>query len=133
VEIFYEALKNKRYTCYLKEDTRLDMMYMPDALKAAMELMEADPNRLAHRNAFNITAMAFTPKELAEEIKKHIPEFKMTYHVDPAKQSIADSWPDMIDDSCARQEWGWNPEYDLPTMVEDMLEKLSEKLGVSYK
>jgi len=133
VEIFYEALKNKRYTCYLKEDTRLDMMYMPDALKAAMELMEADPNRLVHRNAFNITAMAFTPKELAEEIKKHIPEFKMTYHVDPVKQRIADSWPDMIDDSCARQEWGWNPEYDLPIMVEDMLEKLSEKLGVSYK
>ena len=132
VEIFYEALKNKRYTCYLKEDTRLDMMYMPDALKAAMELMEADTSRLANRNAFDITAMAFTPKELAEEIKKHIPEFKMTYHVDPAKQSIADSWPDMIDDSCARQEWGWNPEYDLPPMVEDMLEQLSEKLGVSY-
>jgi len=133
VEIFYEALKNKRYTCYLKEDTRLDMMYMPDALKAAMELMEADPNHLVHRNAFNITAMAFTPKELAEEIKKHIPDFKMTYHIDPVKQKIADSWPDMLDDSCARQEWGWNPEYDLPIMVEDMLEKLSEKLGVSYK
>jgi len=133
VEIFYEALKNKRYTCYLKEDTRLDMMYMPDALKAAMELMEADPNHLVHRNAFNITAMAFTPKELAEEIKKHIPDFKMTYHIDPVKQKIADSWPDMLDDSCARQEWSWNPEYDLPIMVEDMLEKLSEKLGVSYK
>ena len=132
VEIFYEALKNKKYTCYLREDTRMDMMYMPDALKAAIQLMEADPNRLIYRNAFNITAMAFTPKELADEIKKHIPEFQITYNVDPVRQNIADSWPDMLDDNCAKQEWGWNPEYDLPSMVKDMLEKLSKKLGASY-
>lgn len=133
VEIFYEALKNKKYTCYLKKDTRMDMMYMPDALKAAIDLMEADPSKLVHRNAFNITAMAFTPEELVLEIKKHIPEFEIYYDVDPVKQGIADSWPDMLDDSCARQEWGWNPEYDLPTMVKDMLEKLSKKLGIDYK
>lgn len=133
VEIFYEALKNKKYTCYLKKDTRMDMMYMPDALKAAIDLMEADPSKLVHRNAFNITAMAFTPEELALEIKKHMPEFEIYYDVDPVKQGIADSWPDMLDDSCARQEWGWNPEYDLPTMVKDMLEKLSKKLEIDYK
>jgi nucleoside-diphosphate-sugar epimerase len=111
----------------------MDMMYMPDALKAAIDLMEADPSKLVHRNAFNITAMAFTPEELVLEIKKHIPEFEIYYDVDPVKQGIADSWPDMLDDSCARQEWGWNPEYDLPTMVKDMLEKLSKKLGIDYK
>ena len=99
------------------------MMYMPDALKAAIGLMEADPSKLVHRNAFNITAMAFTPEELVLEIKKHIPEFEIYYDVDPVKQGIADSWPDMLDDSCARQEWD-GIRVRLPTMVKDMLEKL---------
>ncbi len=128
VEIFYEAIKNKRYSCFLREDTMLDMMYMPDALKGACDLMEADPSKLKHRNAFNLTAFNFTPKEIAEKIKVHIPDFQMEYNVDPVRQAIADSWPNHMDDSCAREEWGWSPEYDLDAMVKDMVEKLSVKL-----
>lgn len=128
VEIFYEAIKNKRYSCFLREDTMLDMMYMPDALKGACDLMEADPSKLKHRNAFNLTAFNFTPKEIAEKIKVHIPDFQMEYNVDPVRQAIADSWPNHMDDSCAREEWGWSPEYDLDAMVKDMIEKLTEKL-----
>lgn len=128
VEIFYEAIKNKRYSCFLREDTMLDMMYMPDALKGACDLMEADPSKLKHRNAFNLTAFNFTPKEIAEKIKGHIPDFQMEYNVDPVRQAIADSWPNHMDDSCAREEWGWSPEYDLDAMVKDMVEKLSVKL-----
>ncbi|MCK4395052.1 L-threonine 3-dehydrogenase [candidate division WOR-3 bacterium] len=128
VEIFYEAIKNKRYSCFLREDTMLDMMYMPDALKGACDLMEADPSKLKHRNAFNLTAFNFTPKEIAEKIKVHISDFQMEYNVDPVRQAIADSWPNHMDDSCAREEWGWSPEYDLDTMVKDMIEKLTEKL-----
>jgi len=128
VEIFYEAIKNKRYSCFLREDTMLDMMYMPDALKGACDLMEADPSKLKHRNAFNLTAFNFTPKEIAEKIKVHIPDFQMEYNVDPVRQAIADSWPNHMDDSCAREEWGWSPEYDLDAMVKDMVEKLTEKL-----
>lgn len=128
VEIFYEAIKNKRYSCFLREDTMLDMMYMPDALKGACDLMEADPSKLKHRNAFNLTAFNFTPKEIAEKIKVHIPDFQMEYNVDPVRQAIADSWPNHMDDSCAREEWGWSPEYDLDAMVKDMIEKLSVKL-----
>jgi nucleoside-diphosphate-sugar epimerase len=129
VEIFYEAIHHQSYTCFLESDTCLDMMYMPDALKAAMDLMEADPAQLEHRNSFNITAMNFTPDQLAREIKKHIPEFSIDYHVDPVRQAIADSWPDSLDDSSARQEWGWEPSYDLKSMTRDMLEKLSKKLS----
>jgi len=131
VEIFYEAIKHGKYTCFLKAGTKLDMMYMPDALKAAIDLMEADPKKLKHRNAFNVTAMSFAPEELAAEIKKHIPHFTMDYKVDPVRQAIADSWPNYMDDSAAREEWGWRPSYDLPAMVEDMIKVLSRRLAAS--
>ncbi len=129
VEIFWEAIRHNHYTCFLKPDTRLDMMYMPDAVKAAIDVMEADPTRLVHRNAFNVTGMNFTPRELCSEITKHIPEFKMEYRIDPVRQAIADSWPDSLDDSAARAEWGWDPQYDLPAMARDMLENLERKLA----
>ncbi|UCE24334.1 MAG: L-threonine 3-dehydrogenase [Candidatus Zixiibacteriota bacterium] len=128
VEIFYEAIKTRKYTCPLGAGTFLDMMYMPDAIKGAIELMEADPSKLKHRNAFNVTAMSFDPEILAAEVKKHIPDFTMDYDVDPVKQGIADSWPNNMDDSAARAEWGWKPEYTLPVMVKDMIEVLSKKL-----
>jgi nucleoside-diphosphate-sugar epimerase len=127
VEIFYEALKNRRYTCPLKEGTYLDMMYMPDCISGAIDLMEADSSKLKHRNAFNVTAMSFAPEDLAAEIKKHIPEFEMDYKIDPVRQGIADSWPNKMDDSAAREEWGWNPKYDLEKMTEDMLKNIAEK------
>jgi nucleoside-diphosphate-sugar epimerase len=130
VSIFYDALRFKKFTCYLKPDTRMDMMYMPDAVRGMVELMEANPEKLFHRNAFNITAMNFTPDELSREIKKHIPGFKMEYDVDPNRQAIADSWPAHMDDSCARKEWGWKPEYDLSQMTADMIKQLSKKLTV---
>ena len=110
----------------------MDMMYLPDALNAITSLLEADPAKLKHRNAFNITAMSFDPKRLAEEIKKHIPDFVLTYDVDPIRQAIADSWPDSLDDSAAREEWGWKPLYTLETMTTDMLEKLAIKLQIPY-
>ncbi|HEX9942450.1 MAG TPA: L-threonine 3-dehydrogenase [Thermoanaerobaculia bacterium] len=128
VEIFYEAIRHQHYTCFLKPNTRLDMMYMPDAVKAAIDVMEADPARLVHRNAFNVTAMNFTPKELCAEICRHLPGFKIDYKIDPVRQEIADSWPQSLDDSAARQEWAWNPRYDLRAMVCDMLENLEKKL-----
>lgn len=128
VEIYYEAIKNKKYTCNLKAGTFLDMMYMPDAIKAAIDLMEADPSKLKHRNAFNVTAMSFDPEIIAAEIKKIIPEFTMDYKVDPVKQAIADSWPNNMDDSAAKEEWGWEPDYTLPEMTKDMIEVLSKKL-----
>jgi nucleoside-diphosphate-sugar epimerase len=130
VEIFYEAIRHKHYTCFLKPGTRLDMMYMPDAVKAAIDVMEADPERLVHRNAFNVTAMNFTPEILAAEIRKHIPGFVIDYKIDPVRQAIADSWPHSLDDSAARQEWGWDPQYDLAALVRDMLENLEKKLAV---
>jgi len=129
VEIYYDAIKNKSYVCYLKPGTFLDMMYMPDALRALVDLMEADPSRLKHRNCFNVSAMSFDPEMIAAEIKKHIPEFHMEYQIDPVKQAIADSWPNRMDDSAAREEWGWHPEYDLASMTEDMLRVLSPKLS----
>ncbi len=129
VEIFYEALRNGRYTCFLSADTRLDMMYMPDAIQAAIAVMEADPARLVHRNAFNVTAMNFTPDELAAAIRTHLPEFALRYDVDPVRQAIADSWPDSLDDHAAREEWGWSPTYDLPAMTADMLQQLGTRLG----
>lgn len=130
VEIYYEALKYRKYTCYLKPGTYMDMMYMPDAIKAAIEIMEANPDKLVHRNSFNVTAMSFDPEGIAAEIRKHIPDFVMTYEIDPVRQGIADSWPNSMDDSAAREEWGWNPSYDLASMTKDMLEKLSMKLGI---
>ncbi|MBN2461481.1 MAG: L-threonine 3-dehydrogenase [Candidatus Cloacimonetes bacterium] len=128
VDIYYEAIRNKKYTCFLKAGTFLDMMYMPDALKAAVDLMEADPSRLVHRNAFNVTSMSVDPEMIAAEIRKHIPEFKMEYDIDPVRQAIADSWPNNMDDSAARKEWGWAFEYDLTRMTEDMLQVLGKKL-----
>jgi nucleoside-diphosphate-sugar epimerase len=129
VEIFYEAIRNRRYSCFLRGDTCLDMMYMPDAIKAAIDLMDADASRLVHRNAFNVAAANFTPDRLAAEIQKHIPEFTIKYDVDPVRQAIADSWPNSIDDSAAREEWDWAPAYDLEAMTRDMLENLTKKIG----
>jgi nucleoside-diphosphate-sugar epimerase len=126
VEIYYEAIKNKKYTCFLKEDTRLPMMYMPDCLKATFDLMEADFSKLKHYSDFNVTAMSFSAGELAAEIKKHIPEFTVEYEPD-FRQEIADSWPNSIDDSAAREEWGWMPDYDLGKMTEDMLTVLGKR------
>lgn len=124
VEIYYEAIKKQAYTSYIAQGTYMDMMYMPDALQAIINLMEADGSKLAHRNAFNVSAMSFEPSEIAAEIKKHIPSFTMNYEVDPARQAIAESWPDRIDSSCAKAEWGFHTSYDLEKMTKDMLEKL---------
>ena len=123
VEIFYEALKHKRYTCFLREDSTLPMMYMPDCIKATLDLMDADLSGLVHHADFNLSAISFSPLELAEEIKKHIPEFTIAYEPD-SRQAIADSWPKTIDDSTAREEWGWKPGYNLASMTEDMLKNL---------
>lgn len=128
VEVFYAALKDRHYTCELPENSMLDMLYMPDALDACTQLMEADPSRLVHRNSFNITAMSFTPKMLFEVIKKRVPDFTYDFKVDPVKAAIADSWPDSMDDSCAREEWGWNPVWDMEKMADDMLKVLSQKV-----
>lgn len=130
VHIYYDAVKNKKYTSYIAEGTYMDMMYMPDALNAIVKLAEADPSRLIHRNAFNITAMSFAPEHIYNEIKKHIPEFEIVYDVDPVRQAIADSWPNSLDDSAARSEWDWKPEYDLSSMTVDMLDKLKIKLSI---
>ena len=127
VDIYYEALKNKKYESFIAEGTKMDMMYMPDALQAVVDLLEADGSKLVHRNAFNITAMNFSPEEIAAEIKKNMPEFKFSYNVDPVRQSIAESWPNSIDPSCAINEWGFKFEYDLAKMTKDMLQKLGEK------
>lgn len=128
VDIFYQAVRYRHYSCFLGPETRLDMMYMPDAVKAVIGVMEADPARLRHRNAFNITAMNFTPEELAAEIRKHLPDFAIDYEIDPTRQAIADSWPRSMDDSAAREEWGWSPDFDMASMTADMLDKLSAKL-----
>ena len=127
VEIYYEAVKSGRFTCPLRAGTYLDMMYMPDALDAAIQLMEADPSKLLHRNSFNVTAMSFDPEIIAAEIRKHIPGFSMDYQVDPLKQSIADSWPNYMDDSCARAESSWSPQWNLENMTMDMLRAIYEK------
>jgi len=126
VEIFYEAIKNKRYTCFVKEDTVLPMMYMPDCIKATIDLMETDVSKLRHHCDFNVASMSFSAGELAEEIKKHIPGFVCEYKPD-FRQAIADSWPQSIDDGVARREWGWKPSYDLKSMVKDMIDKLSKR------
>lgn len=131
VDIFYDAIRKKSYTSYIAAGTFMDMMYMPDALKAVVDLMEADPGKLLHRNAFNITAMSFDPEMVASEIRKHIPEFRLDYEVDPVRQGIADSWPNSMDCSAAVQEWGFKPAYDLPGMASDMLMQLQRKLIIT--
>ena len=128
VEIYYKAITEGRYTSYIAEGTYMDMMYMPDALDAIVDLMEADGDRLVHRNAFNITAMSFEPSQIAAAIKKYIPSLEMNYEVDPARQEIADSWPDSLDCSAAKEEWGFKANYDLDRMTKDMIEKLTLKL-----
>jgi len=127
VEIFYEAIKNKRYTCFLREDTVLPMMYMPDCIKATVDLMDADASAINCRTSYNLTAISFSAGELVAEIQKHIPDFTCDYKPD-FRQQIADSWPMSIDDSVARREWGWKPAYDLAAMASDMIEKLSSRL-----
>lgn len=131
VEIYYEAIKNGRYTSYIDKGTYMDMMYMPDALNAIIDLMEADPCRLKHRNSFNVTAMSFDPEEITNEIQKHIPGFELSYHVDPVRQRIADSWPNSIDAIAAEEEWGFKFEFDLARMTEDMINKLTNKLTMN--
>ncbi len=121
-------MKGEEFKCPLKPGTFMDMMYMPDALRAAVEIMEADPTRLKHRNSFNIASMSFDPEIIAAKIKEYVPDFKMSYELDPLRQAIADSWPDSLDDSCAREEWDWKPEYDLDRMTQDMLVNLRKKL-----
>lgn len=127
VEIFYEAITKGHFTCPIPSDVFMDMIYMPDALKACVQLMEADPARLVHRNSFNITAMSFSPDIIYREIRKRIPEFRMDYNVDPMKEAIARSWPNSLDDSCARKEWDWKPEWDLSAMTDDMLDKIRRR------
>jgi len=129
VEIYYAAVKGEEFVCPLAHGTYMDMMYMPDAIKAAIKLMEADPRYLVHRNSFNIASMSFDPEGVYDAIRKHIPTFKMRYEVDPVRQAIADSWPNKMDDVCARKEWGWSPSYNLETMTKDMLKHLREKLN----
>lgn len=128
VDIYYKALEQGSYTSFIDKGTYMDMMYMPDAIQAIIDLMEADPEKLEHRNAFNVTAMSFEPEQIAASIRKHIPDFKMEYEVDPGRQAIADSWPDSIDASAAVKEWGFKTSYDLDAMTADMLEKLKVKL-----
>ena len=128
VEIYYAAVKGEEFVCPLAHGTYMDMMYMPDAIKAAINLMEADPRYLVHRNSFNIASMSFDPEGVYEAIKKHYPNFRMRYEVDPVRQAIADSWPNKMDDVCARKEWGWSPSYNLETMTRDMIKHLKEKL-----
>lgn len=128
VDIYYAAVRGEKFVCPLKPGTLMDMMYMPDALNGAIKLMEADPSRLIHRNAFNIASMSFAPETIYEAIRREVPGFEIEYQPDPLKQSIADSWPDSMDDSCARQEWDWKPEYDLEAMTRDMLAKLRARL-----
>ena len=131
VEIYYAAVKGEEFVCPIAAGTFMDMMYMPDALKAAVDIMEADPSRLVHRNAFNIAAMSFDPEILYAKIKEYYPDFKMRYEVDPVRQAIADSWPNKMDDSCARAEWDWQPTYGLDEMTADMIACLKKKFGIT--
>ena len=123
-------MKGETFKCPIAAGTFMDMMYMPDALRACIEIMEADPSRLVHRNSFNIAAMSFDPEIIYKKIQEHVPGFKMEYEFDPLRQAIADSWPNSLDDSCARNEWDWKPEFDLEAMTVDMLKNLREKLGI---
>ena len=130
VDIYYSAVKGEPFKCPLKPGTFMDMMYMPDALRAAIEIMEADPTRLKHRNSFNIASMSFDPEIIYAKVREYMPEFTMTYELDPLRQAIADSWPDSLDDTCAREEWDWKPEFDLDTMTRDMIKNLRIKFGI---
>lgn len=127
VEIFYEAIRSGQYTCFVREDTVLPMIYMPDCIQATLMLMEADPARLLHAAEYNVAGLSFSAGQLADEIRKHIPHFTCTFRPD-YRQQIADSWPRTIDDTPARQEWDWKPQYDLASMVADMIAKLSQRL-----
>lgn len=129
VDIYYSAVRGQKFICPIAKGTLMDMMYMPDALKAAIHIMEADASRLVHHNGFNVASMSFDPETIFQAIKVHKPEFEMEYQVDSLKQSIADSWPNKMDDSCARNEWDWKPDYDLEAMTLDMLENLSKRLS----
>lgn len=129
VEIYYAAVKGEEFICPIKAGTYMDMMYMPDALKAAIDIMNADPTRLIHRNSFNIASMSFDPEILYNKIREFIPDFKMRYEVDPQRQAIAESWPDKMDDSAARKEWDWKPSYDLDSMTIDMIKCLKKKFN----
>ena len=128
VEVYYSAVKGEEFVCPIAPGTFMDMMYMPDALKAAVDLMQADPSRLKHRNSFNIASMSFEPEQLFAKIREYVPGLRVRYEVDPVRQAIATSWPDSMDDSCAREEWGWKPSYTLDQMTQDMLLHLREKL-----
>lgn len=129
VDIYYSAAKGEKFVCPIAAGIYMDMMYMPDALRAAIEIMEADPTKLVHRNSFNIASMSFEPDTIYQQIRKYVPNFEMEYQVDPLRQAIADSWPNSLDDTCAREEWGWKPEYDLDAMTVDMLAKLKQRFG----
>lgn len=127
VEIYYDAVRRKSYQSDIAEGTYMDMMYMPDALQAILQLMEADPDKLKHRNAYNISAMSAAPEDFAKAIRKHIPDFQMSYDVNPLKQKIAESWPNSLDSSAAAEEWGFKAAYDIEKMTAEMLEKISSK------
>jgi nucleoside-diphosphate-sugar epimerase len=129
VEVFYEIIKSGKYCCPIPENSFMDMLYMPDALKACTMLMDADPGKLKHRNSFNVASMSFSPSVLFGQIKREVPEAAFSYDVDPVKAAIAASWPDSLDDTCAREEWGWNPEWDMKSMVKDMLSAIKIKLS----
>ena len=131
VEIFYAAVKGEEFVCPIAAGTYMDMMYMPDALQGAVDLMLADPSRLKHRNAFNIASMSFDPERIAAKIRARIPSFRMRYEVDPVRQAIADSWPDRLHDTCAREEWGWKPRFGLDEMVDDMIAELRKRFGTA--
>jgi nucleoside-diphosphate-sugar epimerase len=128
VAIFYDAIKRRQYTCFVREDTVLPMMYMPDCIKSTIDLMDADPSKVKRHDGYNVAGMSFSAGELAAEIKKHIPPFKCDYKPD-SRQKIADSWPMSIDDGVARKEWGWKPEYDLSAMTKDMINRLSKRFA----
>lgn len=128
VDIYYAAVKGQTFKCPIAAGTFMDMMYMPDALRAAIEIMEADPAKFVHRNSFNIASMSFDPEIIYNNIRKYIPDFKMEYEVDPLRQKIAESWPNSLDDTCARNEWGWKPEFNLDEMSKDMIARLRERL-----
>ncbi|MBO5596183.1 MAG: NAD-dependent epimerase/dehydratase family protein [Bacteroidales bacterium] len=130
VEVYYSAVKGEEFTCPIAPGTYMDMMYMPDALRAAVMLMEADPSRLKHRNSFNIASMSFEPEQIFGKIREYIPSLQVRYEVDPVRQAIATSWPDSMDDSCARAEWDWKPSFDMDSMTVDMIKNLRIKLGV---
>ncbi len=130
VEVYYSAVKGEEFVCPIAPGTYMDMMYMPDALQASVHLMQADPARLRHRNSFNIASMSFEPEQLFAKIREYIPELRVKYEVDPVRQAIAESWPDRMDDACAREEWDWEPAYDLDSMTRDMIRHLRDKLLV---